>query len=191
MKVRCWDRAPTIVSLFQKNNSPPETIVGRSQPSNSPWGSAVAQLELLPAAARARVVAPRGGEGFFQRFVFSVDDLHHIRRCAALPQLVDHHPHRAVHMHKERFVARAQVIERGFAIAGDQDAVLGAPAVADKAHLAVNALLRKLGQLVLTECALFFRCDQVDKRCFHNIPQQILGFHVVVASVKVAVVLHG
>ena len=77
--------------------------------------------------------------------------MHDIRRWAFGAIQVGHNLHGGVDMCEEFFVGRSEVVEAPFAIGCPREAVLGAFAVAGKAHATVAAILWELVTLGVAE----------------------------------------
>ena len=99
-------------------------------------------FNLFAAAARAGSAAPQRGGGLPVTGVLRRQQRHHLSRRAAHAVELRHHAHGAVDVGKKPEVARTQSVDRGFALTRCLKAVLGAFAVAGKAHQAGAALLR-------------------------------------------------
>ena len=84
---------------------------------------AAAALELLAAAAGARVVAT-GAAGL------GGEEVHDLGRLAAAPEDVRHEAHAPVGVREEDLQPGAEPVEAGLAVGREQQAVLGALAVA-------------------------------------------------------------
>jgi hypothetical protein len=164
---------------------------GLSGPLRTPLGCqrrigtaapAVTLFELLPAPARAWVVAACIGER-------PIQDRHDFVRFTSAPNQPGHELHREVDPVEEELEASAQVVQTGVTIGRLDEPVLGAFAVAGEAHIAFLAVARQRGELVLTEPDLLGRSDQFDHVFLQDIAQQILRLDEMVARVHVAVVL--
>ena len=133
--------------------SPSSRIVAHGRCSH-PLSPAVTLFELLPAAARARIIPAGFGERGLQLRIFGSVELHDLRRRPIAAQQLRHRAHGAVDVFEERHVARAQIVQPILAVRGRDEPVLGTPAVAGKAHDALPAIARQRVQLILAELAL-------------------------------------
>lgn len=75
-------------------------------------------------------------------------------------QLVRHEPHVRIDVAKEVLVTRAQVVQSVFAFGGGREAVLGAFAVAGKAHIALAAIGRQAELFRVPEQRLLWRRNE-------------------------------
>jgi hypothetical protein len=94
-------------------------------------------------------------------------------------------------MVEEQFVASAEVIESRFTFRRGNNPVLGAFAVASKAHVALAAIARKRDSLVEPELFLRSGVHQQRERLFHDVAEPVFRKHEVVVGIEIAFVLHG
>ena len=113
-------------------------------------------FELLPASAGARVIATGSGKGLLPGSFFLVQDTHDVCRGTPVTQFIDHHPHRAVDVQKERLVSTAQVIEERLPLFRHHYAIFGTPTIAYKANFTINTLLGQLSEFIASKGALLF-----------------------------------
>ena len=100
-------------------------------------------------------------------------------------------PARAVDMVEEVEVAGAQVVETGFTIGREGEAVLRALAVAGEQRGAFAALAGERVALGIAERSLLGLRDQLDHLGVHDVAEQVRRLDEVVARVEIAVVLEG
>src|ERR1700751_726345 len=126
----------------------PKRVIGAAPPRRQ--GSESAPMAVLPFAA-----APAG-----TRIVPSPARVtcgvpaHDLRRRAVRGQQPRHRPHRLPHVMEERLERAAQIVEAGIAVRGEREAVLGTPAVAGEADVALPAVPREGVALVAPELLL-------------------------------------
>ena len=108
-----------------------------------------------------------------------------------MAQLVGHEVHGGSGVGEEGAVGGAEIVERGIGLAGGEEAVLGAAAVAGEEPLALAALLGETVALGASEIGLAMAVGEGRERCVVDVAEAELREDEVVAAIEVAVVLHG
>src|SRR5258705_3776920 len=100
---------------------------------------------------------------------------------------VRHAAHGPVDVVEEHPVSGAQIVQAGFAVRRLAKAVARAFAITGEQHLAVPAIFRQRIELVAAELALSGRGHELEQRRLADIAEQVVGLHVMVAGVKIAI----
>ncbi len=100
-----------------------------------------------------------------------------------------HVAHRPRDVPEEGLVAGAEVVEAGLTVWRLDEAVLGTAAVTGKAHVALEAVLRKRVALVEAELPLLLRRHELKHVTFADVAQPVARLDEMVARVQVAGVL--
>ena len=122
---------------------------------------------------------------------FVGEALHDLRSLAAAREDLGHQAHRPLRVREERLEPGAEPVEAGLTVGRQQDAVLGALAVAGEEVVAGAA---EGGQCLFfgpPERALPLRAHELTDRRLEDVAEQVARVDEVVARVEVAVVLEG
>ena len=141
-------------------------------------------LELAAATAGTWIVAIHICEG-------AIQNAHHLLCFSPAPDQPGHELHREIGMLKELLEAGAEVVQARLAVRRLAEPILGALAVAGKAHVAFLAVTRQCVALILAEFQLLGRRDQLDEVIVPNVAQEEVRLHEMVARIYIAVVFDG
>ena len=147
--------------------------------------------ELFSAAAGAGCIGFSLVEDRYPSFSLMCQYIHHLDCCVTSTDQPCHDLHREIDMMEELFETRAKVIQAGFFIRGYDKAVLGALAMARKADITVKTVLRKRIPFIQAELPMLWRGYQLYHVLVLDIPEEVIGFDEMVASIQVTIMFQG
>ncbi len=117
--------------------------------------------------------------------------MHDVGGGAVFLEEFSHGAHVGIDVGEEGFVGGAEVVEAGVAVGGEDEAVLGAFAVAGEADFAVTAVFWEGVGFVVAKFGLGGGVGHLLEGSVEDVAEVIAGVDVVVAGIEIAVVFDG